>query len=288
MAAFDWYQATVRHPVDDVLAGLVELAESPRLRHGKGRHAYGHTTTVDGRDGAVAQVLHGGSHAYPHVVFSGEATQAGVEFIRARFPDHSVTRVDAREDFGDEGAFERIKPVMLAVADECRVKVGCAGDWALRNEARTLYLGSPSSACRLRLYDKAAELRGKFAADPVKLAAVPEHLSRFEAQVRPQTAQAKASFATIEPLAVMGSSRWLRDVWMGVAGLQLEPVQVGKAWRQSDDDRAYSYLLAQYGAVLRRRMQDHGSWCALGKQIGFDLAQRDQVNGKIERAKGSA
>ena len=41
-------------------------------------------------------------------------------------------------------------------------------------------------------------------------------------------------------------------VWKAVAGLDLEPVHVGKPWRQTDDERAYAYLLAQYGGLLRR------------------------------------
>jgi hypothetical protein len=280
-AAFDWYQATVRGAaVDDVLEGLLAGADGASLRHDRGRHGFAHSTAVYGPSGPVAHVWHGGTHAYPHVVLSGESTQAGVEVIRAKFPDHSVTRADARVDFADAGAFERIMPVMLTAAEANRVKVGCAGDWALTMQARTLYLGSPSSACRQRLYDKAAELRAKFAADPVRLAEVPDNLARLEAQVRPQTKDARERFASIEPLEVMGSSTWLRQVWKGVAGLDLEPVQVGKVWRQTDDDRAYAYLLAQYGGLLRRRQLDHGSWAALGAQIGYDLAERDRVKRK--------
>lgn len=277
MAGFDWYQATVRAPVDDVLESLLAAAEGVRMAHTRGQHGYGHTTVLESPEGPLARVWHGGTHPYPHVVLSGESTQAGVEVIRARFPDHAVTRADAREDFADPGAFDRIMPVMLDAAQANRVKVGCAGDWALTMEARTLYLGSPKSPCRQRLYDKAAELRAKFAADPVKLATVPDHLARLEAQVRPETKQARERFATIEPLAVMGSSPWLRAVWKGVAGLDLEPVQVCKPWRQSDDDRAYAYLLAQYGGLLRRLHADLGSWSCVGEQIGYDLAEREKV-----------
>ena len=277
MASFDWYQATVQAGVDDVMEALCGLVERPNFQHAKGAHGYAHSTSVHGADGPVARVWHGGTHEHPHAVITGEHAQAGAECIRAAFPDHFVTRADAREDFGDAGAFDRITPVMLTAAQANRVKVGCAGDWALTMQARTLYLGAPSSACRQRLYDKAAELRAKFAADPVRLAAVPEHLVRLEAQVRPQTRSSRREFATIEPLAVMGSSRWLREVWKGVAGLDLEPVQVGKLWRQSDDDRAYAYMLAQYGGMLSRRMQDHGSWACVGQQIGVDLAERQRA-----------
>lgn len=277
MAAFDWYQATVPAPVDDVIGSLLELAPGAAIGHDKGHHGYAHTSAVcTSTEGAIARVWHGGTHEYPHVVISGEWAQPGVEVIRARFPEHYVTRADAREDFADPGAWDRIAPVMLDAAKQYRVKVDTRGDHLLTMEGRTLYLGSPSSACRQRLYDKAAQLRAKFAADPVMLASIPPHLARLEAQVRPQTKEARSEFATIEPMAVMGSSPWLRHVWKGVAGLDLEPVQVSKRYRQADDDRAYAYLLAQYGGLLRRRMVDHGSWAALGAQIGHDLAEREK------------
>jgi len=205
--------------------------------------------------------------------------------LRASFPDHLVSRLDAREDFGDAGAFDRMLPSLLSAAERHRLKVDTRGDHLLRQEARTVYLGAPSSAVRLRQYDKAAELRAKYAADPVRLAEVPENLTRLEAQVRPQTQEARVLFSTIEPLAVMGSSAWLRDVWQSVAGLGLDPVQVGKPWRQSDDDRAYSYLLAQYGSLLKRVQADLGSWACVGEQIGHDLAEREKADA-ADRRKG--
>lgn len=283
MAAFDWYQATVRAPVDDLLEALGGASERVGITHGRGHHGYAHSTVLEAADGFRAQVWHGGSHEYPHAVLTGEAAQPGAELIRAQFPEHFVTRADAREDFGDAGAFDRILPELLQVAKGHRVKVDTRGDHLLTLEGRTVYLGAPSSACRQRLYDKAAELRVKFAADPVKLAQVPMHLARLEAQVRPQTLEAKRAFATIEPLAVMGSSAWLREVWQRVAGLELEPVQVGKPWRQADDERAYAYLLAQYGGLLKRVFADLGSWDCVGLQIGADLAEREKAEKQRRR-----
>jgi hypothetical protein len=277
MARFDWYEATVPAPVDDVLEALCSLSEVTKLVHSRGHHGYGTRTTVEGLDGPLASVLHGGCHTYPHAVITGEGSQAGAECIRVAFPLHRVTRADACEDFGDAGAFDRIAPHLLTVAQSNRVKLDTRGDHLLTMQGRTIYLGAASSATRLRLYDKGAELRSKFAADPVRLAAVPEHLARLEAQVRPQTSESKARFATIEPLEVMGSSRWLRELWRLVAALELDPVQVGKGYRQSDDQRAYAYLLSQYGGLLRRMSQDLGDWACVGKQIGSDLAERAAV-----------
>jgi hypothetical protein len=274
VAGFDWYQATVPAPVDDVLEACFDLGGSIRLEHAKGMQGYGTRTVVMSDGASLGHVMHGGTHTHPHVQFTSDAAQAGAELIRARFPEHFVTRLDAREDFGDEGAFDRMLPVLLQAAERHRVRVDTRGDHLLRREARTVYLGAPSSAVRLRQYDKAAELRAKFASDPVRLATVPQSLTRLEAQVRPQTHLARRAFASIEPMAVMGSSTWLREVWEQIGGLQLEPVQVGKPWRQSDDDRAYGYLLAQYGGLLSRIKDDLGSWACVGQQIGSDLEER--------------
>lgn len=277
MAAFDWYQATIPVGVDDVLEVLCGLADCTKLHHTKGMHGYAHSTVVSGLDGPAARVWHGGTHAYPHAVITGENAQAGAELIRAAFPAHTVTRLDVREDFGDAAAFDRILPVMLDAARAHRVKVDTRGDHLLTKEGRTVYLGSAKSAVRQRLYDKAAEMRSAFQADPVRLAQVPEYLTRLEAQVRPQTSEARASFASIEPMAVMGSSRWLLDVWRGVGGLDVTPVQVGKLYRPSDDERAYRYLLAQYGGMLGRLAGELGSWACVGQQIGHDLAERQRA-----------
>lgn len=284
MAAFDWYQATIPAPVDDVLEACCDLAETVSLEHSKGMHGYATRTAVMADGSPVGHVLHGGTHAYPHVQFTSDAAQAGADLIRARFPEHFVTRVDACEDFDEEGAFDRILPVLLQAAERHRVRVDTRGDHLLRREARTVYLGAPSSAVRLRQYDKAAELRAKFARDPVRLAMVPQSLTRLEAQVRPQTQVSRQLFASIEPMAVMGSSPWLRDVWRQIAGLDLEPVQVGKPWRQSDDERAYSYLLAQYGGLLARMKEDLGSWACVGEQIGFDLRERSKAKRRLGHA----
>ena len=278
MVSFDWYQATVRGAsVDDILAGCMELDAGSVLRHAKGRQGYGTVTRVEGVDGLLAQVLHGGSHPYPHVICSGAQAVGGSELIRANFPDHFVTRADACVDFGEPDAFDRMLPALLAAAERHRVKVDTRGDHLLRMAARSVYLGAASSAVQLRQYDKAAELRAKFAHDPAQLAELPEHRTRVELQVRPQTQAMRSHFATIDPLSVLGASAWSREVWAAIAGMDLEPVNVGKVWRQSDDDRAYACMLFQYGPLIRRKLEDAGSAECLGLQLVHDLAERAAV-----------
>lgn len=275
MASFDWYEATVPAPVDDVLEACFSLADSGWLTHSKGKQAYAHQTTIESSNGSVGQVWHGGqTHARPHVLFTGGQAEDGSKCIRASFPEHFVSRADACLDFIGETVYERIQAQMVVTSREKRVRASVAGDHFVNAAGRSFNLGSNKSAAQAQVYEKTAEQRVKFAADPVRLAAIPADWVRLEARVSPATVQARAQFASIEPLAVMGSTAWLRFLMKLVVDVELEPVQVGKPWRQSDDDRAYAFMLMQYGGLLERKAQDHGSWCALGKQIEHDLVER--------------
>lgn len=280
MVGFDWYQATVPAPVNDVLEVLAGLGTGLQLSHDRGMHGYASTAVLGSEsDGPAARVMHGGSHEYPHAVVSGDWAQPGAELIRAAFPEHSVSRLDVREDFSDDGAFDAIQAQLVNAAIQHRLKVGTAGDHLVTLKGRTVYLGAPSSAVRLRLYDKRAEILSKYVtegdrATVVKALRIPDSLARLEAQIRPQGKAAKVRFSTMEPTAALGCTRWMRQVWHDVAGLELTPCQVGKPWRQSDLERAYKIAMAQYGGVFRRMYADLGSWECVGLQIGHDLARQ--------------
>jgi hypothetical protein len=237
-------------------------------------HGYAFGDKLVDVDGAACMVWWGGTHAHPHAVISGELAQPGSELLRAELPAHFVTRADACIDYAEEGAYDRLQGLALIVAKDRGVRVGTAGDHLVTFKGRTCYLGATSSHTRLRLYDKGAELRDKFAADPVRLAGVPEHLARLECQVRPQTSVAKAAAASVDPLSLMGSAAWMRELMRLVANVDLEPFVAGKVWRQSDDARAWAAVLAQYGGLLLRVQKDLGSWECVGLQIGADLAER--------------
>ena len=278
MARFDWYQATVRAEVPDIRACLSDLAgpEGSWEPLNKAPHGYAFGSRLVGSDGPLALLWWGGCHAHPHAVVSGEPAQAASELLRAGLPNHTVSRADACIDYAEAGAYDRLQGLAVGVARDKRVKVGTAGDHLVTLQGRTLYLGATSSHTRLRLYDKAAELRGQFANDPVRLADVPAELARLECQVRPQTPEAKAAAARVDPLTLMGSASWMRELMRQVAGLDLHPFEAGKVWRQSDDQRAYAAVLAQYGGLFKRLAAEQG-WECLGLQIRDDLAEREQA-----------
>lgn len=273
---FDWYQATVEAELKPLFLDLEQACEGPAAWEPMQRapHGYKFGQRLNDGDGQVCMVWWGGVHERPHVVSSGESAQFVAEVLRGHYADsHRVSRADACVDYSEAGAYDRLQGIALGVAEECRVKVGTAGDHLLTKEGRTLYLGAPTSHTRLRLYDKAAELRQKFKGS-MRALDVPAELTRLECQVRPQTPAAKAAAAKVSPVELMGSCAWMRELMRRVSGLELAPFEAGRPWRQSDDDRAYAALLAQYGGLLTRMSVDLGSFDMVGRQIGHDLAEK--------------
>jgi hypothetical protein len=269
---FDWYQGTVKAPVGDVMQALTESCDGiPRWDHtGKGHHGYERSSKLYDMDGLYATVWEGGMHSHPHVVASGAVAHHVAESLRTHFNErHTVSRCDACVDYADPGAYDLLQEVALGVAKDKGIKVGTAGDHLLSLKGRTLYLGASTSHTRLRLYDKAAELREKLKGSAAL--EIPEHLARLELQVRPKTPEAKAAAAQASPLELMGSASWMRELLRRAEGLEIQPFAAGREWRQADDDRSYAALLAQYGGLLSRIKADLGGWDVLGMQIGHDL-----------------
>lgn len=273
-AVFDWYQGTafvdhitLRGVLSEAAVGA-EWEDLERVPHG-----YGQGWRLNDADGRICDVWAGGTHEHPHFVASGPTAQIVCDLVRSELASrHTVSRADPCIDFDTPGAYDVLQAEALQVARDQKVKVGTAGDHLLTMEGRTLYLGAPTSHVRLRLYDKAAELRGKFANMPDVLATIPDELARLEGQIRPKSPASKILAATASPVEMFGSAAWMRVLMGRVAGLDLEPFQAGPVWRKSDDDRAYAAMLSQYGNLLQRMRFSLGDAECVGRQIFDDLA----------------
>jgi hypothetical protein len=265
---FDWYQPTVPETpqviVDELLA---RLAPGGEVREGAGRHNYRQSFTIQSRDGdPVAVVLCGGPNGDPNLTASGAACDAFVPVVRELWPEHRVSRADVAEDFAGEGVYDRLEGACRAVYRELGVK-GRAIVPDDPRDGRTYYGGAPSSDVRVRLYDKTAEARRHL--PEARHAEVPDHWARLECQVRPRN-QAKDMACRMRPEQFWGCARWTAQLAAMAMRLDVDRIAMNPA-RESDHDRAYRFLLQQYGRTFLRLLHDHGSWAAVGAQIGDDL-----------------
>lgn len=279
---FDWYQSTVPEQPEALIGQLFERLGGVEVKRSHGKHNYHHSASIlDGKGDRIALVLHGGSNGHPNVTSSGDKTPAFVSLVRELWPNHRVTRVDSAEDFDGEGAYDRLYAVCRDVASECRIK----GRAILPDdiaEGRSYYLGAPTSDVRVRLYDKAAELRRHI--EPGRHDQIPDNLTRLEVQARPREMW-RVFASQMTPEMIWGFSSWSTKLAQGALGLALDRIEM-RARKETTHDRAYRYMVTQYRNVLMRQLEDLGSWSAVGMQLGLDLARFEEEAKSLKTRRG--
>lgn len=260
MIRFDAYSATTTAAKPQELvqilvdqAGLLNVG----ISMGKGFHTFAERLAVKDSSGSeYGSVMWGGRQGDRVMIeVKGERTPGAVDQIRAAFP-HRVTRVDACADFDESGAFESLLDQCIQVKKHHRLKGSKLGDWEdFPEDGRTLYLGSPASAVRVRLYEKGKQ--------PEYRHLQRENWARIEVQARPAK-EHKAEFSHVSPAQVWGSSSWTRDLAARVLAEHIDPHPAGTTYRLTERDRALQWMCKQYGPHLLGLAQDLGSWECLG------------------------
>lgn len=274
MVRFDAYTATtLEAKTDDLLQVLADaggLGAFDRMTRTKGFHTFGERLGVKDESGTEWGSISWGGRQGDRVMLEvkGERTPAAVEALRARFP-HRCTRVDSCADFDAYRAFERLYRACRQVKKAHSIIGGKFGDWEDHPEkGRTLYLGSKTSATRLRLYEKGKQ--------PEYLHLAKPDWARIEVQVRPAK-EAKDTYTKLTPLEVWGASRWTRDIAASVLEEHVDPHPAGTTWRLSERDTALAWMCKQYGAHLVSLATDLGGWECVGLTIKEIL--KEQMKG---------
>lgn len=268
---FDWYAATVPAPpallVDALRAGLGVAETVP----GPGRLGYAQRFDLVGIGGELAATIYlpkPDAPTHPHAYASGDRTDAFVYLLRSCFPEHRVSRFDSCYDVEAPGAFDRIVASVRELASDLGLSTSVAGDWFDKRLGRTLYVGSPSSPTRLRVYEKGMQL----------IHSLPENLRhtvspdwvRVELQVRPQKAD-KSTAATVSPEGAWGFSSWSKKAACHL--LQLDVPRVEQLVpRVDDDERGWRFMVKQYGPMLRRLAATQG-WDGLLRTLRDDVEE---------------
>jgi hypothetical protein len=83
----------------------------------------------------------------------------------------------------------------------------------------------------------------------------------------------------VPPEMAWGFAGWTQKLALKAFAMDVQRIQM-KAGRESDDQRAYRYMVMQYGPLLLRMLRDLGSWECVGKTIGDDVERlaRSKLN----------
>lgn len=285
---FDWYQATIDEEPRAAVMTIAKLGHELRAADGlaKRYHFNQGWAVHHNQKGVVAHVFAGGNGARPHAFASAEATDEFVDLVRTEWADrHLVTRMDAAEDFNEEGAFDRIHPLTRRIAKKHRLTFTKYEDELHPMAGRTQYIGSPSSDYRGRLYEKGWEqvakllqgfkkplpadcaqhvttIRNEVTGEDVR----PQDWTRLELQVRPRHEEGKRRAATATPEEAWAFSDWTTQLAEQALALQLERITI-RTRKISSDEQSLRWMCKHYGALLHRLRQDLGDADCVGREI---------------------
>lgn len=257
---FDWMQKTIHEDpaeIFDVLAGTL----GGELEPGRGLNGY-HRSMAVKRDGeTLARVLYGGPNGWPNVVTTGAATDDVEPVLRGAWDDQEVTRMDTAQDFDSLGGYDEVRALMVDLHERSRVAKFEIESTKNGVRSRTIYLGSPSSRVRVRLYEKGQFERQLGNAD------ASENWFRLEAQIRPTGQPARMKASELDASEAWGFSRWTRELAQLAMGLDVEPITM-QLRREPDYMRAIRALERQYTLTLQKALEVEGSWDAVGRLLG--------------------
>lgn len=257
MIRWDWYQSTVmvQDPQDSGLVDvLLEAWPFSDYAPGRNLNGYTHGGVIKRGERILCHLCWGGQPGVNCKTTSDESpvlAQALKGFLKPHLP----TRVDACEDWQEEGLFDSLSSALIRFATEKNLAINQQGDW-VRGEARTLYLGSKDSPVRLVIYEKGYEQGG----------AAPKDWVRLEVRVRPKRDHRSDVSYWLPEHAFCAA--WVPAALQCLGWDHLKKRSVGTVWKQSDTERARRALLKQYGAILSLWATEEGSWELLGTAIG--------------------
>lgn len=289
---FDWYQATIEASPKHVLSMIGKLGHELRPADSLARrYRYEQGAAVHHYElGVVAHVFMGGNGGKPHAFASSDATDAFVSLVREEWPNsHLVTRMDAAQDFNEEGAFERLRKVSRKVAKEHRLRFAKIEDELDSTAGRTQYIGSPSSDYRARLYEKGWEQVSKALAifkgpKPSSDSIVtvtnmatgeevrPADWVRLELQARPKEEVARRLAAVATPEQAWSFTDWAQCLAREAMELDLERLYM-RTRKVSKDEESLRWMCKQYGPALGRLKDDLGDWQCVGLELGRLIAE---------------
>ena len=286
---FDWYGATV--PVSVALAISIldeELSERAKQATAYPNSPYKMATSwVDPLTGEVlCKLMWGGHNPHPFVQATGEGDPGLIaEILKRRIPDHRVARCDCSVDLSAPGLIYAARDMLVDIGRRYRIEPDYRGrslELPRRHDEKlgtTIYLGSPTSPVRLRVYEKCWELYAKSGYRDRGLIAVEEWANtvRFEVQFRPEKRPEKEACALWPSASVgWGVRAWTQEVARNLLSVEADRVMVRKK-KTSVLDRRVLEMLRQYGPTMEEVVQQRG-WeglmdvirTGLGEEVGYE------------------
>lgn len=241
---WDW-SSTTHDPTGTGLTGrelvtdLVAACDPLLVLPGKGLQGWEHGVEVYNHEGDIsARVYWGGSRSDVHVVSSSEAAH----LIRPRVASMygaKTARVDTRVD--TRRTFAELVEIARETAGPRTKLTFMASEVGGESTGRTLYVGSPTSDVRVRIYEKHLESPGSY----------DEPINRVEVQFRPPS-RGKQEVSERLPGETFCATKLTRRLAIALDQEVYKPVSVQKPNKVPDLERTLEAMGKQYGRAVDR------------------------------------
>lgn len=263
---FDAYAGNVSGSSPEEVATMCAWSVKAGVERGRPRGRYSDVFEVKEVGRSVGWVGLDSQLETAYFEFKGEATPMTAAAIRKHWPaSHTVSRLDACEDYNELGAFDRLVDVVDQAKDprvksnEIRPRDGDRG--------RTIYWGSPTSQVMVRVYEAGKMKERLHFGKP--------HWSRAEAQVRPGKAMLKVAASQVSPLDVWGFASWSRRAAEVLAQVEVQRFVSDQA--VPTFDKTTLYIARAFRRHLEVMREDFGSWECIGREWEAVWAADDAV-----------
>lgn len=241
---WDW-SATTHDPTGTGLTGrelvtdLVTACDPLLVVPGKGLQGWAKGVEVFGHDGNVsARVYWGGERQDVHVVASSEVAHE----IRPRVASMygaKTARVDTRVD--TLRSYSELVEIARKAAGPRTKLTFMASEVGGESTGRTLYVGSPTSDVRVRIYEKHLESPGSY----------DEPVNRVEVQFRPPS-RGKQEVSERLPGETFCATKLTRRLADALGADVYKPVSVQKPKAVPDLELTLEHMGKQYGPAVDR------------------------------------
>lgn len=261
---WDW-TATTHEGRTGIVDDLLGAMGAAVTIEGKGLHGWAQSLQAYDAEGySIGGVYFSGGRDDVHVLATSAAADPVRHALRENFPGKTArvdTRVDTLTPWAD----------LAAVAESAAAIYGSElVDYRRRKNGeecgRTIYLGAPSSAVRVRMYEKWLESPGEY----------PEGTNRVEVQLRPAS-NVKAKVSAWDPADTFCASKVTRHL-AELLGDDAAPKNSLHVKRGTPDlERAVRAAAAQYGPTLHRYLTISGGdqGALLERLLGTDAECQD-------------
>ncbi len=271
---WDAYAGNIRGARSHQVAEMLAFGTHGSIERGRPRGRYHDVHEVRNGPTPVGWIAHDPQLDTAYFEVKGEHTPVAVATIRRHWAaDHSVSRMDACEDYNAPGAFDQLVAVLdrnkdpRVKSDEIRPRDGDRG--------RTIYFGSPTSRVYVRCYE-AGKMRDRVHFGKPDWA-------RAEAQVRPGKSAEKLIAARCSPLEAWGFGAWTQRAAADLS--QVEVPRFAPDVLPPTFDRTTLYLARAFRSHFEEMLADFGSWRCVGDELQAVWKADDEA--KASRAKGT-